>query len=112
MYKGSLFCCVEILLVLILVLWLYRNMSKSRYWRSRRSAIAQAHDSLLRDALKGEKYIKLYSFHYLINGFAVFVSSQQVYIILILLSQEKKKTLMQSYFSSSKRQRSFQGEVK
>ncbi|CAH8275941.1 unnamed protein product [Arabidopsis lyrata] len=54
-----------------------RNISKSRYWRSRRSAIAQAHDSLLRNALKGEKYIKLYSFHYLINGFAVFVSSQQ-----------------------------------
>ncbi|XP_013600894.1 PREDICTED: subtilisin-like protease SBT2.5 [Brassica oleracea var. oleracea] len=54
-----------------------RNMSKSRYWRSRRSAISQAHDSLLRGALKGEKYIKLYSFHYLINGFAVFVSSQQ-----------------------------------
>uniref|UniRef100_A0A1J3F504 Subtilisin-like protease n=1 Tax=Noccaea caerulescens TaxID=107243 RepID=A0A1J3F504_NOCCA len=54
-----------------------RNISKSRYWRSRRSAISQAHDSLLRNALKGEKYIKLYSFHYLINGFAVFVSSQQ-----------------------------------
>jgi subtilisin family serine protease len=54
-----------------------RNISRSRYWRSRRSAIAQAHDSLLRNALKGEKYIKLYSFHYLINGFAVFVSSQQ-----------------------------------
>ncbi|CAN8325406.1 unnamed protein product [Cochlearia groenlandica] len=54
-----------------------RNMSKSNYWRSRRSSITQAHDSLLRKAFKGEKYIKLYSFHYLINGFAVFVTSQQ-----------------------------------
>lgn len=41
------------------------------------SRIARVHDSLLRRVLKGEKYLKLYSYHYLINGFAVLVTPQQ-----------------------------------
>ncbi|XP_058197037.1 subtilisin-like protease SBT2.2 [Rhododendron vialii] len=41
------------------------------------SYIARVHDSLLRKVLRGESYLKLYSYHYLINGFAVLVSSQQ-----------------------------------
>nr|XP_027192061.1 subtilisin-like protease SBT2.2 isoform X2 [Cicer arietinum] len=39
--------------------------------------IAQVHDSLLKKVFKGEKYIKLYSYHYLINGFSVLVTQQQ-----------------------------------
>ncbi|GAB2280945.1 hypothetical protein Dimus_015562 [Dionaea muscipula] len=41
------------------------------------TSISQLHDSLLRRVLKGEKYLKLYSYHYLINGFAVLVTTQQ-----------------------------------
>ncbi|KAH9747584.1 subtilisin-like protease SBT2.2 [Citrus sinensis] len=37
----------------------------------------RVHDSILRRAFKGEKYLKLYSYHYLINGFSVFVTPQQ-----------------------------------
>lgn len=39
--------------------------------------ISRVHDSILRRALKGEKYLKLYSYHYLINGFSVLVTPQQ-----------------------------------
>ncbi|KAH9795913.1 subtilisin-like protease SBT2.2 [Citrus sinensis] len=39
--------------------------------------ISRVHDSILRRAFKGEKYLKLYSYHYLINGFSVFVTPQQ-----------------------------------
>jgi hypothetical protein len=42
------------------------------------SHIARVHDSLLRRALRGEQYLKLYSYHYLVNGFAVLVTPQQV----------------------------------
>ncbi|CAH8359671.1 unnamed protein product [Eruca vesicaria subsp. sativa] len=57
-----------------------RNISRKRHGRGRPKkppSISQTHDSFLRKTLKGEKYIKLYSYNYLINGFAVFVSSQQ-----------------------------------
>ncbi|KAL8101315.1 subtilisin-like protease SBT2.3 [Apium graveolens] len=40
--------------------------------------IARFHDAILRKVLKGEKYLKLYSYHYLINGFAVLVTPTQV----------------------------------
>ncbi|VVB07924.1 unnamed protein product [Arabis nemorensis] len=55
------------------------NISRKRHGRSKSKtpSLAQTHDSFLRKTLKGEKYIKLYSYHFLINGFAVFVSSQQ-----------------------------------
>ncbi|KAL9996002.1 putative tripeptidyl-peptidase II [Helianthus debilis subsp. tardiflorus] len=46
------------------------------------SRIARVHDSLLRRVLKGEKYLKLYSYHYLINGFAVLVTPQQAQKLL------------------------------
>ncbi|KAI4299836.1 hypothetical protein L6164_033260 [Bauhinia variegata] len=39
--------------------------------------VARVHDSLLKEVLKGEKYLKLYSYHYLINGFSVLVTQQQ-----------------------------------
>ncbi|KAF5729261.1 subtilisin-like protease SBT2.5 [Tripterygium wilfordii] len=42
------------------------------------SYIARVHDSLLRRVLRGEKYLKLYSYDFLINGFAVLVTPQQV----------------------------------
>ncbi|KAM7505732.1 hypothetical protein LguiB_004636 [Lonicera macranthoides] len=42
------------------------------------SYIARVHDSILRRALRGEKYLKLYSYHYLINGFAVLITPPQV----------------------------------
>ncbi|GMH27711.1 hypothetical protein Nepgr_029554 [Nepenthes gracilis] len=41
------------------------------------SYISRVHDSLLRKVLRGQKYMKLYSYHYLINGFAVLVTPQQ-----------------------------------
>ncbi|RYR19936.1 hypothetical protein Ahy_B03g064900 isoform A [Arachis hypogaea] len=41
------------------------------------SYVAQVHDSLLKKVLKGEKYLKVYSYHYLIDGFAVLVTQQQ-----------------------------------
>lgn len=44
------------------------------------SYISRVHDTLLRRALRGEKYLKLYSYHYLINGFAVLVTPEQVCI--------------------------------
>ncbi|WCJ24412.1 Subtilase family protein [Euphorbia peplus] len=52
-----------------------RNKSSSD--RTSGSYIARVHDSLLRRTLKGEKYLKLYSYHHLINGFAVLVTPQQ-----------------------------------
>ncbi|KAF8028825.1 hypothetical protein BT93_E1476 [Corymbia citriodora subsp. variegata] len=54
-----------------------RNRNTSRSGGSSGSYIARVHDSLLKKALKGEKYLKLYSYHYLINGFAVLVTPQQ-----------------------------------
>lgn len=39
--------------------------------------IARFHDAILRKVFKGEKYLKLYSYRYLINGFAVLVTPPQ-----------------------------------
>ncbi|KAL4292150.1 hypothetical protein GQ457_14G011450 [Hibiscus cannabinus] len=50
------------------------NNSRSH---QRSSYISRVHDSLLRSALGGEKYLKLYSYHYLINGFSVLITLQQ-----------------------------------
>ncbi|XP_051125304.1 subtilisin-like protease SBT2.2 [Andrographis paniculata] len=50
----------------------------SRTSRSHGSYIDNIHDSLLETTLSGEKYLKLYSYRYLINGFAVFATAQQV----------------------------------
>ncbi|KAL6206363.1 hypothetical protein ACLB2K_023611 [Fragaria x ananassa] len=55
-----------------------RSINISRTDPKYGSYIARVHDSLLRRALKGEKYLKLYSYHYLINGFAVLVTPDQV----------------------------------
>ncbi|CAK9321291.1 unnamed protein product [Citrullus colocynthis] len=52
-----------------------RNISRKH--RRYRSYIARVHDSLLKKVLKGEKYLKLYSYHFLINGFAVLVTEEQ-----------------------------------
>ncbi|KAL8512804.1 hypothetical protein ACS0TY_019077 [Phlomoides rotata] len=41
------------------------------------SYIDRVHNSLLKRALRGEKYLKLYSYRYLINGFAVLVTPMQ-----------------------------------
>ncbi|KAK3041867.1 hypothetical protein RJ639_001235 [Escallonia herrerae] len=49
----------------------------SRTDRRYASYIARVHDSLLRKVFRGERYLKLYSYHYLINGFAVLVTPQQ-----------------------------------
>ncbi|KAK6797127.1 hypothetical protein RDI58_004829 [Solanum bulbocastanum] len=43
------------------------------------SSTSRMHNSLLRKVLRGEKYLKLYSYHYLINGFAVLVTPQQAF---------------------------------
>ncbi|KAA8544818.1 hypothetical protein F0562_019591 [Nyssa sinensis] len=52
-----------------------RNISRNH--GSYSSYIARVHDSLLRRVLRGEKYLKLYSYHSLINGFAVLVTPEQ-----------------------------------
>ncbi|KAK1280250.1 Subtilisin-like protease [Acorus gramineus] len=52
-----------------------RNVSTSN--RSYGSYVVRYHDSLLKKVLKGESYLKLYSYNYLINGFAVLVTPQQ-----------------------------------
>ncbi|KAJ1386142.1 Peptidase S8/S53 domain [Sesbania bispinosa] len=54
-----------------------RHSNVTKTDRRHGSYIAQIHDSLLRKVFKGEKYLKLYSYHYLINGFAVLVTQQQ-----------------------------------
>ncbi|XP_073058458.1 subtilisin-like protease SBT2.2 [Primulina eburnea] len=41
------------------------------------SYIAGLHDSLLKKTLRGEKYLKVSTYHYLINGFAVLVTPHQ-----------------------------------
>ncbi|KAK1668078.1 hypothetical protein QYE76_056237 [Lolium multiflorum] len=41
------------------------------------SYLVHLHNSLLKKTLRGEHYIKLYSYHYLINGFAVVLTPQQ-----------------------------------
>ncbi|XVF75004.1 hypothetical protein PTKIN_Ptkin13bG0154500 [Pterospermum kingtungense] len=51
--------------------------NSTSHQRSASSYISGAHDSLLRRVLRGEKYLKLYSYHYLINGFAVLVTPEQ-----------------------------------
>nr|DAD43675.1 TPA_asm: hypothetical protein HUJ06_001905 [Nelumbo nucifera] len=52
-----------------------RNISRSDHRYG--SYLTRVHDSLLRRVLRGENYLKLYSYHYLINGFAVLVTPQQ-----------------------------------
>ncbi|KAF8408714.1 hypothetical protein HHK36_004778 [Tetracentron sinense] len=58
-----------------------RNNSRSS--RGYSSYLARVHDSLLRRVLRGQNYLKLYSYHYLINGFAVLVTPEQVYYLLL-----------------------------
>lgn len=58
------------------MLKLTRNSSRTS--RGHKPYVDRAHDSLLKKVLKGEKYLKLYSYRYLINGFAVLVTQQQV----------------------------------
>ncbi|KAK9051352.1 hypothetical protein SSX86_027979 [Deinandra increscens subsp. villosa] len=55
----------------------FSNITKKGKGHHFGSRIARVHDSLLKQVLKGEKYLKLYSYHYLINGFAVLVTPQQ-----------------------------------
>ncbi|XP_057971903.1 subtilisin-like protease SBT2.3 [Malania oleifera] len=52
------------------------NISRPHH-QQKGSYISRFHDSLLKRVFKGESYLKLYSYHYLINGFAVFVTPQQ-----------------------------------
>lgn len=54
-----------------------RNRNISRSDRRYSTYVNRVHNSLLRKVLKGETYLKLYSYHYLINGFAVLVTPVQ-----------------------------------
>ncbi|WVZ68688.1 hypothetical protein U9M48_017597 [Paspalum notatum var. saurae] len=49
------------------------------------SFIVRLQNSLLKRTLRGEHYIKLYSYRYLINGFAVVITPLQVSYILYLI---------------------------
>ncbi|CAN6975120.1 unnamed protein product [Brassica rapa subsp. trilocularis] len=54
------------------------STSSQTYRTSNRSAyLIRVHDSLLRKVLRKENYIKLYSYHYLINGFSAVITQQQ-----------------------------------
>ncbi|XP_027347596.1 subtilisin-like protease SBT2.3 [Abrus precatorius] len=53
------------------------NKNVTNTERTHGSYFARVHNSLLKKVFKGEKYLKLYSYHYLINGFAVLVTQQQ-----------------------------------
>ncbi|CAA7014253.1 unnamed protein product [Microthlaspi erraticum] len=44
---------------------------------NRNASIIRVHDSLLRSVLRQENYIKLYSYHYLINGFSAVITQKQ-----------------------------------
>ncbi|KAJ1698339.1 hypothetical protein LUZ63_006851 [Rhynchospora breviuscula] len=44
---------------------------------SYKSYLTRLQNTVLRRTLRGERYIKLYSYHYLINGFAVMITPQQ-----------------------------------
>jgi hypothetical protein len=64
--------------VVFVVLFVFRYGNISKTDKRFSSYVTRVHDSLLKKVLKGEKYLKLYSYHYLINGFAVLVTQQQV----------------------------------
>jgi hypothetical protein len=50
---------------------IYRTLNRS-------ASIIRVHDSLLRNVLRKENYLKLYSYHYLINGFSAVLTRKQV----------------------------------
>ncbi|KAJ8477274.1 hypothetical protein OPV22_021001 [Ensete ventricosum] len=52
-----------------------RNASRTN--TSYSSYLIRLQNLLLRRTLRGEKYLKLYSYHYLINGFSVLITPQQ-----------------------------------
>ncbi|XP_077244591.1 subtilisin-like protease SBT2.2 [Tasmannia lanceolata] len=52
-----------------------RNISRSD--RRYSSYLVRLQNSLLRRVLKGENYLKLYNYHYLINGLAILITPQQ-----------------------------------
>ncbi|KAK7247333.1 hypothetical protein RIF29_42214 [Crotalaria pallida] len=54
-----------------------RPANVTKTGRGHGSYIIRFHDLLLKRVFKGEKYLKLYSYHYLINGFSVLVTPQQ-----------------------------------
>ncbi|XP_010519036.1 PREDICTED: subtilisin-like protease SBT2.1 [Tarenaya hassleriana] len=56
---------------------IYRTWNISRSEGGKGASIVRVHESLLRNVLRGENYLKLYSYHYLINGFAVIITPQQ-----------------------------------
>ncbi|KAL8108567.1 subtilisin-like protease SBT2.3 [Apium graveolens] len=60
------------------------NVSRKGWYNGHN--ISRYHDSILRKVLKGENYLKLYSYHYLINGFAVLVTPPQA----VKLSQRRE----------------------
>ncbi|KAG7593448.1 Peptidase S8/S53 domain superfamily [Arabidopsis thaliana x Arabidopsis arenosa] len=49
---------------------IYRTLNRS-------ASIIRVHDSLLRKVLRKENYLKLYSYHYLINGFSAVLTRKQ-----------------------------------
>ncbi|KAF6176657.1 hypothetical protein GIB67_034519 [Kingdonia uniflora] len=78
-----------------------RNISRSD--RRYSSYLTRVHDSLLRRVLKGQNYLKIYSYHYLINGFSGLVTPQQLSLSLKLKSMElevKIVTTMEACFVS------------
>ena len=61
-----------------------KSRNASRTNTSYSSYLIRLQNLLLKRTLRGEKYLKLYSYHYLINGFAVLITPQQVLVCLII----------------------------
>ncbi|XP_068656109.1 subtilisin-like protease SBT2.3 [Aristolochia californica] len=55
----------------------HKSWNVSRSDRSYSSYLIRVQNSLLRRVFREQSYLKLYSYHYLINGFALFVTPQQ-----------------------------------
>ncbi|XP_068654447.1 subtilisin-like protease SBT2.3 [Aristolochia californica] len=56
---------------------LHKPWNVSRSHRSYSSYLIRVQNLLLKRVFKGESYLKLYNYHYLVNGFALFVTPQQ-----------------------------------
>jgi len=73
--KKIVACCEFVLLSLMLFLSCRHGSPKPMNYGS---YLIRLQNLLLKRTLRGEHYLKLYSYRYLVNGFAVVISPQQV----------------------------------
>ena len=73
--KKIVACCEFVLLPLMLFLSCRHGSPKPMNYGS---YLIRLQNLLLKRTLRGEHYLKLYSYRYLVNGFAVVITPQQV----------------------------------